>query len=166
MILVPAAMERIFRCRIALPVYLFCLVYAIGPMLGHSCGWYYMGFHWDKVLHIFGGLAFALFGIFLYETFGGRRECCGKRQKLMAAAFGFFLSVAVSALWEFVEFSMDLLWQMEMQTDTILADGSRDIGLYDTMYDMLLESGGALLVSAGYLLAGGKNRLIRPEETI
>ena len=32
--LLPAAMEHVFRCRLCMPVYIFGLLYSIGPMLG------------------------------------------------------------------------------------------------------------------------------------
>ena len=31
LVLLPAMMERLFRCRLCLPVYIFALVYAVSP---------------------------------------------------------------------------------------------------------------------------------------
>ena len=158
LVLVPWAMERLFHCEISLLLYLFCLAYALGPMLGHSCGWYYMGFHWDKVLHTFGGIAFAVLGLFLFERFVQN----DRKNRVMTAAFGLCFSVAISVFWEFIEFAMDELWALEMQTDWRLADGTLDIGLHDTMWDMILESLGAFVTVALYSLQPESSRLIRP----
>ena len=64
--------EMLFRCRINLPVYLICLFYAIGPMLGQCYNLYYTVAWWDKMLHMLGGVMFAFFGMFLFERFAGR----------------------------------------------------------------------------------------------
>ena len=45
----PAIVERLFRCRISLPVYLFILLYAIGPMLGYCHNLYYLTCWWDNL---------------------------------------------------------------------------------------------------------------------
>ena len=37
----PLALEKLLSCRISLPLYLFALAYAIGPMLGHCWKLYY-----------------------------------------------------------------------------------------------------------------------------
>ena len=62
LVLLPMLLEKLFRCRICLPVYIFALAYAIGPMLGHCWKLYYTVPVWDKLLHICGGVMFAILG--------------------------------------------------------------------------------------------------------
>ena len=65
LILLPWAAEKIFHLKISLPLYLFCLFYALGPMLGHCLKFYYTVPGWDKLLHISGGVVFAIVGAYL-----------------------------------------------------------------------------------------------------
>lgn len=194
LILLPEVMERLFRCRLSLPVYLFGLVYAIGPMLGHCWDLYYAGIGWDKLLHAAGGVMFALIGLFLFDFFSKE-----DRSVLLSAIFALCFSMALSVLWEFVEYGCDLLFHTDMQNDTLvtsiysylLGDGPGvagsledistvtvdgtllptggyiDIGLIDTMQDMLVETLGAAVVSTVHLIGRGKHPLITlREETV
>ena len=43
----PMLLEKLLHCRISLPVYIFALAYAIGPMLGHCWKLYYTVPVWD-----------------------------------------------------------------------------------------------------------------------
>ena len=45
----PMLLEKLLHCRISLPVYIFALAYAIGPMLGHCWKLYYTIPVWDKL---------------------------------------------------------------------------------------------------------------------
>ena len=186
----PELAQRLLRCRIRTPFYLFCLFYAIGPMLGHCYNLYYRIPWWDKMLHIFAGLVFAVFGAYLAERCLGE----GRRKRLFAAAFAFCLSVAISVVWEFAEFGADRFFSVDMQSDTVVHSilsyrlgegygnagmiepivsvvingeplplaGYLDIGLIDTMWDMMLETLGAAAVVAFYLLDKGRHAVVLP----
>ena len=187
LILLPELLQRLFRCRICLPVYLFALLYAIGPMLGHCYNFYYRIPYWDKLLHISGGVMFVIFGIYLFSLLGA-----DSKKRLACGVFALCFSVAVAVVWEFFEFGMDQLFSFDMQSDAVvttitsyllgsptgepgsLADircvavdglalpfsGYLDIGLMDTMADMLLETAGAVLTTAVFWLDRGKHSLI------
>ena len=95
LVLVPALMEKLFHCKVSLPLYIFGLFYAIGPMFGHCWKFYYTISWWDKMLHAFGGVAFALIGAFLFE-----RMAQGKQKPYVVALFALIFSIAVAAVWE------------------------------------------------------------------
>ena len=189
LILSPWLVERLFYCKIYTPLYLFCLFYAIGPMLGVCYGFYYQISWWDKMLHMFGGIAFALFGTYVFEFFGGE----GEKKRLFTAAFALCLSITVSVVWEFAEFGADQYFGMDMQSDRVIhsirsysigeetgmtgtiehirsvtvngkplpVEGYLDIGLMDTMLDMLLESLGAVIVAVLYLIDRGRHPVLQ-----
>jgi len=179
--LLPLMAERFFRCDIALPFYIFCLLYSVGPMLGQCWKLYYTVSWWDRILHFAGGIAFAVLGIFLFQKFAS-----GKDPLALILLFGFCFSVAAAGIWEFIEFGADTLFGMDMQDDTVifslrsyllgteagvmgsiddissvavngaplLPDGGYiDIGIIDTMMDMLLGSLGALLTCIYFALS-------------
>ena len=179
LVLAPLAVERLLRCRMALPLFLFALFYAVGPMLGYCYHFYYTISWWDKLLHVCGGVAFALFGLFLFRRFADGTGA----KRWMAAVFALCFSMAVAVAWEFFEYGADTLFGMDMQDDTVITEmtsylldstdgeagtirditavtvngkplpvkGYIDIGLNDTMWDMLLETAGTLVVVAWYL---------------
>ena len=184
-IFVPLVTEKIFRCKISLPVYIFTICYFTGPMLGQCYNLYYLLSWWDKMLHILGGVLFSLFGIFLFERFSGST----KKRLLFTAVFALCFSVTVSALWEFAEFGADVFSGTDMQHDTVVTsinsyllgngigvvgsigdiievvingrplpfNGYIDLGLIDTMLDMLLEAQGSVAILAVYLIDKGKH---------
>ena len=184
----PLAVERLLRCRMALPLFLFALFYAVGPMLGYCYHFYYTIPWWDKLLHVCGGVAFAVFGLYLYRRFGGEPA-----KRWMAVVFALCFSMAVAVAWEFFEYGADTLFGMDMQDDTVITEmtsylldstdgeastirditvvtvngkplpvkGYIDIGLNDTMWDMLLETAGTLAVVAVFWWDGGRHRLFR-----
>ncbi len=183
-ILIPEIIERLFRCKITLPVYVFALFYAVGPLLGQCYNLYYTVSWWDKMLHVSGGVMFAFFGLFLFERYAGK----SKGKVVMTAVFALCFSMAISVLWEFCEFGADTFLGMDMQDDTVITHinsylldegvgvagsietieevtvngkvlpvkGYIDIGLIDSMLDMLLETLGAVAVAAAYIVGRGK----------
>ncbi len=188
LILLPEAIEKVLRCHMHPALYVFGLLYAIGPMLGQCHNLYYTTFWWDKLLHISGGIMFAILGLYLCKIMNR-----GQSSILLCAAFAFCFSIAISAVWEFVEFGSDRLLHTDMQDDrvitsiysyilgdslgtagsidqisTVIVDGTPlpvtgyiDIGLLDTMADMILETLGAAVICIVYLLDRDRHPLIR-----
>lgn len=186
LVLLPMLLEKLLRCRVSLPVYLFALAYAIGPMLGHCWKLYYTVPVWDKLLHICGGVMFAILGAYFFDRLV-------KNTALPAARtiFALCFSMSVAVLWEFCEFGADRFLGMDMQDDmlvthltsyllgegigvtgsiesiqSVVVNGLRlpgyiDIGLTDSMLDMMLESAGALVTCLLILADQGRHPLIR-----
>ena len=189
LVLLPMLAERIFACRICLPMYLFTLIYAIGRMLGHCWKLYYMLPWRDKLLHTCAGGIFAILGAYLFDLLAQE-----KQQTIARLLFAFCFSVTVSVLWEFVEFGADTFLGMDMQNDRVVngftsyllgqtlgttgcihnihsvvvngiaLPGYIDIGLHDSMLDMLLESLGALITCLLLFLDKNRHLLIRREK--
>ena len=187
LLLIPLTCERAFRFQISLPIYLLTLFYAIGPMLGQCHNLYYTLNWWDKMLHTLGGIMFALVGLFLYQRLADKDN----KQILVAAIFALCFSVTISVLWEFCEFGADTFLGMDMQQDTVIdhfnsyllgdslgitgsvenitevlvngqpLPGYIDIGLHDTMMDMLLETIGAVVVAVAHICSKGKFSVIQ-----
>jgi len=186
LVLLPLLLEKLFCCRICLPVYIFALAYAIGPMLGHCWKLYYTVPVWDKLLHICGGVMFAILGAYFFDLL--------VKEKVHPAArtiFALCFSIAIAVLWEFCEFGADRFLGMDMQDDMLVTHltsyllgegvgvtgsieniqsvvvngitlpGYIDIGLTDSMLDMMLESLGALVTCLLILLDNGKHPLIQ-----
>lgn len=188
LVLLPAMMERLFQCRLCLPVYIFALLYSIGPMLGQCWNFYYTIAWWDKLLHICGGVMFAIVGVYFFGLLTKQKD-----NILAGTIFALCFSVAIAVLWEFAEFGADRFLGMDMQDDTVVTHltsyllgedigltgsieniqsvvvngiplpGYIDIGLIDSMLDMLLESLGALVTCLLLLLDKGRHPLIKED---
>ena len=183
LILIPEGIERLFHCRISQGMYLTAVLYAIGPMLGHCNNLYYTIPFWDKLLHILGGVMFVFLGVFLFELLGGDQKkwalCC-----VFALCFSLAVSV-LWEFYEFGSdniFGTDTqddciihsitshmlspnmgevgritdIQQVTLNGKPLNLGGYLDIGLINTMMDMLLESLGAAMTTVILLL--GKNR--------
>ena len=187
-VLIPEILERLLRCKINIVVYLIAVLYAMGSMMGHCWKFYYTIPCWDKLLHLCGGVMFVILGVYLFE-----RLSYGKANYVSAVAFALCFSLAISVLWEFVEYGADLFLGMDMQNDTVVSGltsyllgaekgmtgsieniqsvivngkplpvgGYIDVGLHDTMLDMLLESIGAFVTCALLLIDKGNHPFIQ-----
>lgn len=174
LILVPEGIERIFHCHISQPMYLISVLYAIGPMLGHCNDLYYLIPGWDKLLHITGGIMFVFLGIFVFSLLGGDQKkwllCC-----IFALFFSMALSVfwefyefGVDSLLGMDTQNDTIIHSInshilnpemgEIGGIAVIRDvsingvplelgGYLDIGLIDTMMDLLLETLGAIITT-------------------
>ncbi len=183
---IPYLVTRFLKYEINLVFFVFCQLYAVGPMLGNTYKLYYLTTWWDDVLHASGGVAFAVAGLFLVDVLNGKQ----KNTPAMKAVFALMLSIAFAGLWEICEYSTDMLLGTDSQSDTVITEitsylfgpelgvagtvtdirevtingvpivGYIDIGLHDTMRDMITESLGALLVAVLYLLDRERHPLV------
>lgn len=181
--LIPDVLERVFKMRAPTLLYSFVLLYACGPMLGYSYKLYYIIPWWDTLLHTCGGVAFAILGAYLPCLLDRKR----KPSLLLCAVFGFCFSVTISAIWEFIEYGLDTFFGMDMQSDRFInslnsyllgeglgisgsipniesvivngqpLEGYIDIGLFDTMKDMLVETLGALVYTVIFIVDKGEH---------
>jgi len=187
-LLLPEIIERVLRCKVSQTIYIFGVFYALGPLLGNNYKLYYLTSWWDKLLHLTGGIMFAILGFFIFQLL-----CKKDKQKVLACAvFALCFSIALAAVWEFFEFGCDVFFGMDMQQDRVVSDvrsyllgqevgtvgvienitdvtvngkqipikGYLDIGLFDTMGDMLIESVGAVLACAVLLIDKGRHQPI------
>lgn len=116
--------------------------------LGEIRSYYDRFWWWDMVLHFSSGLLLGIFGFMLiYILNEDERAHVSVRPGFMAL-FAFCFAVALGALWEIFEFSMDVFFGMQMQKP-MLDDPS---GLTDTMVDLMLDAlGGAIIAVYGYV---------------
>lgn len=189
LVCLPPLLEKLFHCRMATGLYAFCVLYAVGSLLGHGYDFYYRIPWWDLLLHLCGGVVFGVLGVFLVEILNRRQPCT----MLLTAVFALCFSMAISVLWEFFEYAMDTFFVMDMQNDSVVTaihsyllgsgpgelatipditavtvngvplpmEGYIDIGLHDTMGDMLIEAAGSLICVGLYAADRGRHPLLR-----
>lgn len=173
LITLPYFAERLLDMKLTRSFFVFCLLYAMGPMMGKAFKLYYVTNWWDKLLHTCGGFVFAVFGASLAHRLNGKQNTA----PVLRAVFGLCFSIALSAVWELFEYGVDCFFAADMQHDTVITainshylsdtagglhsiqnirkvsingtplavDGYLDIGLIDTMQDILVETCGAVV---------------------
>lgn len=194
LVLLPMALEKYFHCRVRLSIYLLALFYALGPLLGHCWYFYYILTGWDKLLHTLAGVMFVFVGTFFYDLLAG--DSARASMRILFGVLFSIAVAAVWEFFEFgmdIFFGMDMqndtvisgftsyllgdsmavtgalrdITALTVNGIPIPVDGYIDIGLIDTMLDMLLETLGAAVTGLALWFDKGRHPIIvssRPEE--
>ena len=173
----------------ALQIIIILFVFA-AEILG-ELGEFYVKFpYWDAMLHTLNGFLCAAVGFSLVDILNRNSRIKFSLSPFFLSVVAFCFSMTIGVLWEFFEFSCDILLNIDMQKDTVInvinsvklnpsgankvvsitdigktvidgkelnINGYLDIGLFDTMKDLLVNFVGAVIFSfIGYFYV--KNR--------
>ncbi len=161
-------------------------------ILGEIQEYYLIFPFWDTMLHTLNGFLMAAIGIAMVDILNRSRKFKVRLSPAFVALVAFCFSMTIGVLWEFFEYGMDLFFHMDMQKDTWLSSissvslhpdgknipvqvavdsvvvngekwpGYLDIGLHDTMKDLLVNFIGAVVFSVigmFYIMGRGKGRI-------
>lgn len=98
---------------------IYCFIYA-AEILGEINSFYTIIPGWDTMLHTINGFLVAAVGFCLVDLFNRSERFTFRLSPLFLALVAFCFSMTVGVLWEFFEFSMDYLFHMDMQKDTVI----------------------------------------------
>ncbi len=112
--------------------------------LGEVRSYYDKIWWWDIVLHSTSGLLMGILGFLLVYVLNASEKIAFSMTPRFVAFFAFMFAVAVGALWEIFEYSMDVIFGANMQK-AMFNDPS---GLTDTMWDMIVNTIGAACISS------------------
>lgn len=130
------------KTNVLLPVkfeFIIVLFIYASLFLGELNAYYTKFWWWDVVLHTSSGIALGFAGFLLLYTLYYQKKV--EAGPFWIALFAFCFSVAIGVVWEIFEFFMDSHFGFNMQKS----------GLRDTMWDLIVDSTGALLTSVvGY----------------
>ena len=146
--LLPLLMSRRLRLHIPPEFELLAIVFVFASLfLGEVRGYYTRFWWWDIALHTGSGLLLGIVGFLLVYVLNETEEIAIRMKPGFVALFAFMFAVGIGALWEIFEYSMDALAGTDMQK-AMLGDPS---GLTDTMWDLIVDAVGALVISVlGY----------------
>ena len=100
--------------------------------LGEVFNFYNRFWWWDVFLHSGSAVGFGLIGfLIVFGLIGGERN---NNAAWVVAILTFAFAVTIGTIWEIFEFAMDQIFGMNMQKS----------GLIDTMWDLIVDSLGAL----------------------
>ena len=153
---------------------------------------FYMRFpYWDTILHTLNGFLCAAVGFSLVDVMNQQKRLLFKMAPSFVSIVSFCFSMTIGAVWEIFEFSMDMIFHLDMQKDTVIRSistvtldplqqnnrvfindiqkvaingqelglgGYLDVGLIDTMYDLVVNFVGAIVFSVmGYFYIKHRN---------
>lgn len=132
--ILPVAFSNRMTIRLPLSFLAAISLFVFGTLfLGEVANFYERFWWWDVLLHGASAIGFGAVGfLFVFYLFEGDRYAA---PPWALSLFAFCFALAVGALWEIFEFGMDQLFGMNMQKS----------GLVDTMTDLIVDSGGALI---------------------
>ncbi|MEO8281410.1 MAG: hypothetical protein ABI564_17055 [Ideonella sp.] len=123
---------------------LLTILFVFGALfLGEFRSFYERFWWWDIALHATSGLLLGILGFLLVYVLNEHKRIDLHMRAGFVALFAFVFAVAVGALWEIFEFAVDQTFGTTMQKP-MLGDAS---GLTDTMWDLIVDALGALVIS-------------------
>ena len=142
--LVPFFLEKFLRVFIPPEFVLLAIAFVFASLfLGEIRGYYTRFWWWDILLHSGSGFLLGIVGFLLVHVLNETEDIGVHMKPGFVAIFAFMFAVGIGALWEIFEFSMDSLFGMDMQKE-MRGDPS---GLTDTMWDLIVDILGALVIS-------------------
>lgn len=144
----PVLLEKKFHVYIPPEFVLLSIAFVFASLfLGEVHGYYTRYWWWDIALHTGSGVLLGIVGFLLVHVLNETEKIGVYMKPGFVAFFAFLFAVGIGALWEIFEFSMDSIFGMNMQKE-MLGDPS---GLTDTMWDLIVDTLGALVISVlGY----------------
>ena len=162
---VPTFIQEKFK--ITLPTLLESIIYIFifsAEILGEINNFYGIIPHWDTVLHTINGFLAAGIGFSLIDILNQNSKNVNL-SPVFVAIVAFCFSMTIGVLWEFIEYTGDIYFKFDMQKDTIvnsistvylepeskngneiiIENGFLDIGLHDTMKDLIVNFIGAFV---------------------
>lgn len=109
--------------------------------LGEVHSYYTLFWWWDILLHSSSGFLLGIAGFMLVYVLNEEKRLVQRMKPGFIALFGFAFAVALGTVWEIFEFSMDTIFGLNMQ----------NLGLVDTMGDLIVDTlGAAFIAILGY----------------
>lgn len=132
----PALIQRNYKIHLPIELEFIVVVFVYASIfLGEARGYYIKIWWWDIALHALSGIVIAFAGflvlLILYQQYKI------KANPITIAIFSFCFALSLGTIWEIIEFGADTLLGLNMQKS----------GLVDTMWDLIVDAGGALVVS-------------------
>ena len=145
--LIPSFIEKRVKVNVpdTLEIIVLLFIFA-AEILGEIRGYFIHVPGWDTALHTANGFLAAAIGLALIDILNRSDRFAISLSPLFVVMVSFCFSMTVGVIWEFFEYGMDLFFGTDMQKDTII-NGFVDIGLHDTMKDLLVNFLGAAVFS-------------------
>lgn len=150
----PLVLGRRFAVNVPPEFEVLAVVFIYASLfLGEVRGYYVRFWWWDAILHAGSGFLLGVFGFLLVYVLNERDDIDVQMRPRFVALFAFMFAVGIGAIWEIFEFAMDQIFGLNMQKS----------GLVDTMWDLIVDTVGALVISLlgwSYLSTAGSQSFL------
>lgn len=146
--ILPIAFERLFSLYI--PPLLKYMILAFIFLCLHLGGIlsFYERFHgWDSFIHLASGFVIPVIALSVINFLNRDHTSLTNLTPGFIFVFMILFAAGISLLWEYAEFLSDSVFGTNHLNDTVLNNGLIDIGLIDTMKDLLFSQSSSLLTS-------------------
>lgn len=183
----PLIMSILFRWKMNLFFYLLFTFYTFGPLLGAVYNFYYYTSWWDILLHLLAGTVFAVVGAQLSYVLNRQNKTSYLFAAVFGVILSIAIAVVweifeyssdvflnsdmqadtvIDAIYTKINRTDGLADVYEGITETVVngqslgINGYLDIGLIDTMHDMIIETAGALVFLVYVLIDRNRHPMI------
>ena len=119
--LLPLFVQKNFGIELPSTLEIIILLFIFAAEILGELKCYFITFHhWDTMLHTTTGFLCAATGFALIDILNRNSRIKFQLSPIYVALVAFCFSMTVGVLWEFFEFGMDRLFQMDMQKDTVV----------------------------------------------
>lgn len=150
----PVVLGKRFRVEIPIEFEVLAVIFIYATLfLGEVRGYYVRYWWWDMVLHTGSGFLLGILGFLMVYVLNENEDIELNLKPHFVALFAFMFAIGLGTFWEIFEYIMDQVFGMNMQKS----------GLQDTMWDLIVNSIGALVISIlgwGYLRKVGTNSFL------
>ena len=133
LMITPSVIQATLKVEFPSPLEIIVFIFIFSAeILGEIRSFYMRFLYWDTVLHTLNGFLCAAIGFSLVDIMNRQRKMKFDLSPLFMAITAFCFSMTIGVLWEFFEFGMDFLWNLDMQKDTVI----------HSIHSTLLNTGG------------------------
>ena len=136
--MLPVLLGKRFSVRIPHGFETLAVVFVFMSLfLGEVYSYYTIYWWWDLILHSGSAFLLGILGFLLVYVLNEKEDIDLDLNPNFIALFAFMFAMGIGAIWEIFEFSMDQIFGLNMQKS----------GLVDTMWDLIVDAIGALIIS-------------------
>ena len=118
---IPSFIERTIHIDVPDTLEIIILLFIFAAEILGEIQAYYVHFpYWDTMLHTLNGFLCAAIGFSLLDILNRRGSLAFQLSPLYLALVAFCFSMTIGVLWEFFECTMDQLFLLDMQKDTVV----------------------------------------------
>lgn len=121
LLILPSIIQVTFHVELPSTLEIIVMVFIFAAeILGELNAFYILIPFWDTILHTLNGFLAAAVGFSLAFLLNSSKKLTFDLSPVFLAIVAFCFSMTIGVLWEFFEFSMDQLFYLDMQKDTIV----------------------------------------------
>ena len=119
--MLPSFLERKLKIELPDTLEIIILIFIFAAEILGELGCYFIHYpSWDTMLHTTSGFLCAAIGFSLVNLLNKDNRISLSLSPLYMAIAAFCFSMTIGVLWEFIEFSADRLFLLDMQKDTVI----------------------------------------------